>query len=112
MSRQPRPDVAGITQHVVQRGNDRQPCLFAIQDYGRYVSDLAMAACRYEVAVHAYVLMTNHVHQLVTPAEAGAVARRMQWLGRHYVRYVNTNYQSSATLWEGRYKSCLVDGDR
>ncbi len=112
MSRQPRPDLAGVTQHVVQRGNDRQPCFFTTQDQGRYLSDLAMAARRYEVAVHAYVLMTNHVHLLVTPAGAGAVARMMQCLGRHYVRYVNISYRRSGTLWEGRYKSCLVDGDR
>ena len=112
MSRQPRPDLAGVTQHVVQRGNDRQRCFFTTQDHGRYLADLAMAACRYEVAIHAYVLMTNHAHLLVTPARAGAVARIMQCLGRHYVRYVNTSYQRSGTLWEGRYKSCLVGGQR
>lgn len=112
MSRQPRPDLAGITQHVVQRGNDRQPCFFTTQDHGRYLADLAMAARRYDVAVHAYVLMTNHVHLLVTPAEAGAVAQMMQCLGRHYVSYVNRSYRRSGTLWEGRYKSCLVDGER
>lgn len=112
MSRQPRPDLAGVTQHVVQRGNDRQPCFFTTQDHGRYLADLAMAARRYGMAVHAYVLMTNHVHLLVTPARVGAVARMMQYLGRYYVRYFNTSYQRSGTLWEGRYKSCLVDGER
>lgn len=112
MARQLRLDLAGIAQHVVQRGNDRQPCFFTDADYGRYLSDLAMAAQRYEVAVHSYVLMTNHAHLLVTPTEGGAVARMMQCLGRHYVTYVNRSYRRSGTLWEGRYKSCLVDGPR
>ncbi len=112
MPRQPRLDVAGVSQHVVQRGNDRQPCFFLEADYHRYLDELHAASLRYEVALHAYVLMTNHVHLLVTPGEPGAVSRMMQCLGRHYVGYVNRAYRRTGTLWEGRYKSCLVGGER
>ena len=111
MARQPRPDLPGITQHIVQRGNDRQPCFYADVDYSRYLQDLHAACVGYGVALHAYVLMTNHVHLLVTPQASGAIGRMMQCLGRHYVTYVNRTYRRTGTLWEGRYKSCLVDGD-
>jgi putative transposase len=108
----PRPlrlDLPGIPQHVIQRGNDRQPCFFDDADYIRYRADLRELALREGCAVHAYVLMTNHVHLLMTPARRGAVARLMQSLGRRYVRYVNDRYHRTGTLWEGRYKACLVD---
>jgi putative transposase len=108
----PRPhrlDVPGVPQHVIQRGNDRQPCFFSEADYLRYRNDLREIALREGCAVHAYVLMTNHVHLLMTPAVAGAVARVMQSLGRRYVRHINDRYHRTGTLWEGRYKACLVD---
>ena len=112
MPRPTRIDLPGIPQHVIQRGNDRQPCFFADTDYLRYRADLRELALREGCAVHAYVLMTNHVHLLVTPAAPGAVARVMQSLGRRYVRYINDRYHRTGTLWEGRYKSCPVeDGD-
>ena len=111
MPRQPRLDIPGIPQHVVQRGNDRQPCFFREEDYRRYLSELTELALRRGCAVHAYVLMTNHVHLLLTPSAVGQVGRLMQALGRRYVRYVNDRYHRSGTLWEGRYKSCLVDHD-
>lgn len=75
MPRQPRPDLAALPQHVVQRGADRQPCFFTADDYRRYLAGLRESAIRYDCAVHAYVLMTNHVHLLVTPSSAGAVSR-------------------------------------
>lgn len=65
-----------------------------------------------ECAIHAYVLMTNHVHLLMTPQQSGSVARVMQGLGRRYVRYINDRYHRTGTLWEGRYKACPVDGER
>ena len=111
MPRQPRPDLAQVPQHVVQRGNDRQPCFFTPDDYSRYLVNLREAALRYGVAIHAYVLMTNHVLLLATPTEVGGISRMMQFLGRQYVPYVNSQYQRTGTLWEGRYKSCLVDSD-
>ena len=112
MPRQPRLDLADVPQHVVQRGNDRQPCFYVTDDYRRYLAGLRESAIRYGCSVHAYVLMTNHVHLLVTPSSAGAVSRMMQWLGRQYVGYINGRYRRTGTLWEGRYKSCLVDTER
>jgi putative transposase len=109
MPRPNRPDVPGVPQHVIQRGNDRQPCFFTESDNLRYHNDLREVALREGCAVHAYVLMTNHVHLLMTPSRRGAVARVMQSLGRRYVRYVNDRYNRTGTLWEGRYKACLVD---
>lgn len=109
MPRLHRLDVPGIPQHIIQRGNDRQPCFFADTDYVRYRSDLREIALREGCAVHAYVLMTNHVHLLMTPVAVGAVARVMQSLGRRYVRHINDRYHRTGTLWEGRYKACLVD---
>jgi len=112
MPRPLRADLPGIAQHVVQRGNDRQPCFFTEADYLCYRSTLREIALREGCMVHAYVLMTNHVHLLLTPHHAGAVARTLQALGRRYVRYVNDTYGRTGTLWEGRYKACLVeDGD-
>lgn len=111
----PRPlriDLPGIPQHVVQRGNDRQPCFFTDADYLCYRGELRDMARREGCVVHAYVLMTNHVHLLLTPQRPGAVGRTLQALGRRYVRYVNVTYHRTGTLWEGRYKASLVgDGD-
>lgn len=111
MPRRPRLDLAHITQHVVQRGNDRQPCFFTDPDYGRYLNELREITLREGCAVHAYVLMTNHVHLLMTPTASGQIARVMQSLGRRYVRYINEGYKRTGTLWEGRYKACPVDSE-
>ncbi len=111
MARPPRFDVPGVTQHIVQRGNDRLPCFAADLDYVRYLQDLRDAAKENDCAIHAYVLMTNHVHFLATPSTHGAVGRMMQALGRRYVSYFNRRYHRTGTLWEGRYKSCLVDSE-
>ena len=112
MARQPRIDLAGIPQHIIQRGNNREACFFAVADRQRYLKWLHMAAESYGGIVHAYVLMTNHVHLLATGAEQGSLSRMMQSLGRRYVRYVNSNYDRTGTLWEGRYRSGPVDSDR
>ena len=111
MARRPRLDIPGIAQHVVQRGNDRKPCFFRESDYLCYLQALHELSVREHCAVHAYVLMTNHVHLLVTPDAQGQVSRLMQSLGRRYVRYVNDRYHRTGTLWEGRYKASLVDSD-
>lgn len=112
MPRLPRLDIPGIPQHVVQRGNDRQPCFAADGDYEQYRQELGEAARRFGCAVHAYVLMTNHVHVLVTPSEPGAVSRMMQAIGRRYVACFNARYRRTGTLWEGRFKAALVDSER
>lgn len=107
----PRPlriDLPDIPQHIVQRGNDRRPCFFTDADYLCYLGELRNIAQREGCAVHAYVLMTNHAHLLLTPQRAGAVARTLQALGRRYVRYINDTYHRTGTLWEGRYKASLV----
>lgn len=111
MPRPPRLDLAKVPQHVIQRGNDRQPCFFRELDYIRYLQDLREAAMKYRCHVHAYVLMTHHVHLLVTPCEVGAVSRMMQSVGRRYVRFINDAVSRTGTLWEGRYKSSLVDSE-
>lgn len=102
-------DLPEIPQHIVQRGNDRQPCFAAEEDYLAYLSDLADAANQCGCAIHAYALMTNHVHLLATGAERGAVSHMMQRLGRRYVASFNARYRRTGTLWEGRFKSSLVD---
>jgi putative transposase len=112
MARQPRIDLPGIAQHIIQRGNNRTACFFSDDDHRHYLEWLSLAAEKYGGSVHAYVLMTNHVHLLATGAEVGALGRMMQSLGRRYVRYVNSSYRRSGTLWEGRYKSGLIDSDR
>lgn len=111
MARLPRPDIEQIPQHIVQRGNNRSPCFIDDADRRRYLTALREALLRYGCALHAYVLMTNHVHLLATPAERGAIARVMQMLGRLYVFAFNARHQRTGTLWEGRYKSCLVDSE-
>ena len=111
MPRKPRFDLPGLPVHVVQRGNNRQPVFFEDADRLAYLTWLAEAATRYRCAVHAYVLMTNHIHLLTTPAQAGAVGRMMQYVGRRYVPYVNRVHGRTGTLWEGRYRACLIHAD-
>lgn len=109
MARQPRLDLPGIPQHIVQRGNNRLPCFLDDQDRHCYLHLLREALLSTGCALHAYVLMDNHVHLLVTPPAAGAVSTMMQKLGRAYVGQFNARHRRTGTLWEGRYKACLVD---
>jgi len=95
--------------HVVQRGNNRDPIFFDESNYQAYLKWLKEAADKYSCRVHAYVLMTNHVHILVTPDDETGVSRMMQYVGRYYVSYINHLYGRTGTLWEGRYKSSLID---
>lgn len=112
MARLPRLDLAKVPQHVLQRGNDHQPCFNADEDYQAYLGDLADAAVHCGCEVHAYALMTNHVHLLVTGTERGAVSHMMQRLGRRYVVSFNARHRRTGALWEGRFKSSLVDSER
>lgn len=111
MARLPRFNLPGIPQHIIQRGNNRQACFFYEHDYIVYLDKLNEYSKKYNVQIHSFVLMTNHVHLLLTPEEGDGVSRLMQSLGRYYVRYVNQAYQRSGTLWEGRFKSTLVDSE-
>ncbi|KKO46216.1 transposase [Arsukibacterium ikkense] len=108
MARLPRVHLAGVPEHIIQRGNNRQLCFSNDDDFAAYTHWLAQYADTYQVAIHAWVLMTNHVHLLCTAADNQGISLMMQSLGRQYVRYFNQRYQRSGTLWEGRFKSCLV----
>ena len=108
MPRRPRLKLAGIPMHVIQRGNNRSACFFAEDDYQFYLDHLGEACQKYAVELHAYVLMTNHVHLLMTPKNGEGPSQVMKQLGQRYVQYVNRTYQRSGTLWEGRFRSCLV----
>ncbi len=112
MPRQPRSFVPGVPVHLIQRGNNRSLCFFKAQDYRTYLDRLTQCSSQFSVAVHSYVLITNHVHMLVTPASDDGIGRMMQTLGAFYVRHINKRYARSGTLWEGRYKDCLVDSER
>ena len=98
--------------HVVQRGNNRQACFHHRNDYIRYLGYLDKASRRYDVRVHAYALMTNHVHLLITPGTEDGASRMMQSLGSSYVRAFNRIYDRSGTLWEGRFRSFPVAEER
>ena len=111
MARRPRLPLVDLPLHIVQRGNDRRRCFFEDGDYRFYLRWLAEAAARYRVSVHAYVLMTNHVHILATPLVAGGISRMMQSVGSRYVKHVNVRTGRIGTLWESRYKACLVERD-
>lgn len=111
MARKPRFVLPGVPQHIIQRGNNREPCFYADADYSRYLSNLHEAAQKNNAAIHAYVLMTSHVHLLVTPGSPFSIMHMMQDLERKYVRYINHTYQRTGTLWEGRYKASLVDSE-
>ena len=111
MPRKPRFHLPGVPQHIVQRGNNRQACFFAEADYLYYPDALRIAADKFGGRIHAYVLMTNHVHLLMTPDRENALSEVMQSVGRRYVRYVNTEYRRSGTLWEGRFKASLVQSE-
>lgn len=111
MARLPRIDLPGVPQHIRQLGNNRQPCFLDDNDRGNYLELLAKALFETGCRLHAYVLMGNHAHLLVTPPESGAAGRLMQKLGRRYVGLFNARHQRSGTLWEGRYRACLVDSE-
>ncbi len=101
----------GIPVHIVQRGHNRSACFFTHENYCRYKTALREALWRYGGALHAYCLMTNHVHLLISPAEADSISRIVQHTGRDYVQYINRTYQRSGTLWEGRHKGSLIEAD-
>jgi len=111
MPRKPRMYLPDIPCHVIQRGNNREASFFSDQDYQFYLECLFDASQRYEVLVHAYVLMTNHVHMLMTPARKESISLTLQSIGRRYVQYINKEYRRTGTLWESRHKSSLVDED-
>lgn len=108
MPRRPRLIYPGVPLHIIQRGNNRQACFFSDDDYHCYLDWLRQYAGENDCSIHAYVLMTNHVHLLMTPGTAEAAGALMKQLGQRYVQYVNRTYRRSGTLWEGRFRSCLT----
>lgn len=111
MPRQPRYFLPHIPQHIIMRGVDRQATFFQPDDYTLYLTALDENAGKYECAEHAYVLMTNHVHLLLTPGTERSIPQMIQGLGHDYVQRINRQYQRTGTLWQGRYKACLVQDD-
>ena len=112
MPRRARLAIANVAWHIIQRGNNRSVCFFSEQDYLYYLHQLAQLSIEHGCAVHAYCLMTNHIHILLTPEEATGPSLMMKRLGQRYAQYINRNYQRSGTLWEGRFKSCLAQNER
>jgi len=111
MPRHARLRMVGVPFHIIQRGNNRSVCFYGDDDYQYYLQHLEIIARKQEVAIHAYVLMTNHVHLLMTAKKEEGVSQMMKQLGQRYVQYINKTYKRSGTLWEGRYRSSLVDAD-
>ncbi|MDQ3058092.1 MAG: transposase [Pseudomonadota bacterium] len=112
MARLPRLTVPGYPHHVIQRGNNRQAIFSGTADYEMLLALLYDNASKFGVALHAYVLMSNHFHLLATPATAEGLPQMMQAVGRRYVRYFNDRQARSGTLWEGRYRSTLIEAKR
>ena len=108
MPRLPRLKLPGTPLHIIQRGNNRSACFGSDEDCRLYLDLLAEISAKVGVAVHAYALMTNHVHLLGTPQDAEGASQLMKRLGQRYVQYFNRAYQRTGTLWEGRFRSCLV----
>ena len=112
MARLSRFVLPGQPQHLIQRGNNRQAVFFAEDDYQFYRETLRDACGNHDCHIHAYVMMTNHVHLLITPITETGISKVMQSLGRRYVQHVNFKYRRTGTLWEGRYRATLLDSER
>jgi putative transposase len=112
MPRRARTYLPGFPYHVVQRGNNRETCFLEPEDYRFYLGLWRELSRRYGVSVHAYCLMTNHFHFLVTPETEGAISNTLKVVGSRYAQYINGKYRRTGTLWEGRHRSSLVQSDR
>jgi putative transposase len=112
MARLPRLALPGYPHHVIQRGNNKQAIFATVADYRVLLDLLEENAKKFKVALHAYVLMSNHFHLLATPQSKDGLPKMMQAVGRSYVRYFNDKHKRTGTLWEGRYKSTLIQTDR
>ncbi len=108
MPRRPRIQLNGVPLHILQRGHNREPCFFSEEDYTSYLHWLSEALGDAECQLHAYALMTNHVHLLLTPKKAATVPKLIMSLGRRYVQYINRSYKRTGALWDSRYKSSVT----
>ena len=111
MPRSARLRIPGLPLHIVHRGNNRAPCFFREADYGRYMAKLGESAKRFDCEVHAYVLMTNHVHLLVSPAVPTAISWFMKRVAQDHAQYVNRTYVRTGAVWENRYYASVVDSE-
>ncbi len=112
MARPPRVFIPGIAVHIVQRGNNHSSIFHRRQDYLRFLDLLRFAVADTGITVHAYALMTTHVHLVVTPEQPSSIPRAMQKVGMRYVLYFNRAHQRIGTLWNGRYRAKLIDDER
>ena len=112
MARLPRLTVPGYPHHIIQRGNNRQAIFASTADYELLLAMFEENAKKHQVAIHGYVLMSNHFHLLATPETAEGIPQMMQAVGRRYVRNFNLRQQRTGTLWEGRYRSTLIQAER
>jgi putative transposase len=112
MPRSPRCIIPGLPHHVVQRGNNRCAIFAGSADHEFFRDCLERALQRHACRLHAYVLMTNHVHLLMTPSSSGDIGRMMQSIGRRYVHRFNGTQKRTGALWQGRFRSSVVDSDR
>jgi len=112
MPRLPRYAIPDQPQHVIQRGNNRTAMFAESADIGFFLYKLGQACRRFRCDIHAYTLMTNHVHFLMTPHRSDAIGKVMQSVGVSYVRYFNEAYGRTGTLWEGRYRATIIDSER
>jgi len=112
MARLPRLVVPNQPHHIIQSGNDCQVVFRDPDDYVAFLGWLRDAARQFKIAIHAYVLMPNHVHLLVSPSDSTGLGRMMQWVGRHYVPYFNVKYHRTGTLWQGRYKATVIESEQ
>jgi putative transposase len=111
MARLPRFVIPGQPQHIIVRGINRETIFYSDEDYEFYLGKLESACEKYSCQLHAYVLMTNHVHLLLTPKTETSIGKAIQSVGRYYVQYFNYHYSRTGTLWEGRYKATLIDSE-
>ena len=111
MPRRTRMYESGLPYHIVQRGNNREACFYEVDDYSLYLKLLSELLPRYQVYLHAYVLMTNHIHFLMTPEESDSISNLMRVLGSRYAQKINKRYERTGTMWEGRHKSSVVDSE-
>lgn len=112
MPRRPRLEIPGIPLHITRRGVNRAAVFVDDDDRGHYLALLGATLHKHGVALHAYMLMGNHVHLLASAAHPESISRALRSHGQCYVQAFNRRHRRTGTLWEGRFKSCLVDADR
>lgn len=112
MPRPSRFQISGYIHHVISRGNDRQPLFINSADFEFYLSLLNEARKAFPIHIYNFVLMTNHIHLLVEPLEDGNLSRFMHYVTKEYAKYFNKTYNRTGHVFEGRFKSFVVQTER